>query len=477
MSNLARETTLYTIGNLLPKVGLFFLLPFYTSVLSTSEFGIVESLSSFRQVLVILLPLSLHRSIPRFFFEYQNNQEKQILLGTIFISTTIIGALILLISFMLPGLWGGIFKSISFYPYFALFLITIYLINFGEIPKNYYRLTHQPSKFVIIAIIEFILIQSGIVIFILYQRNGAISYFTGRLFGSAIFSFILIFISLKIIKLRFDFKKFKPIFLYSLPLIPGSLAGWGLTMSNRVFIERYFSMEEVGIFSLSFRIASVVLLLVGAFRLAYEPIFFEISNSKSLNFSEKINQLKNYNSFTVFAFLLLFFTIALFSKEVIIWFFPDKFYESYKLIPLLCLAYSIAQISGLFDLAMKQVKKTKYIMMNTIIGAGVSIGLNFLLIPIWGIYGAAIALIISFLTVMILLYFETKRFFYIPFLKANHFLVYFGFVTIVYVFNYYLALEVWLGFAIKLLLVGLIFLMFYLKNKNRIQNILIKEKT
>ena len=85
-------------------------------------------------------------------------------------------------------------------------------------------------------------------------------------------------IIIKHIKIKFKFAMLRDSLSFSLPIIPTLIAAWIIQQSDKIFIADYLSMEDVGIFSLSKRIAGLLTLVSGAFMLAYHPLYFEIAN-------------------------------------------------------------------------------------------------------------------------------------------------------------------------------------------------------
>ena len=98
-----------------------------------------------------------------------------------------------------------------------------------------------------------------------------------------------------------------------MPIIPGILSAWILNLSDRIFIERFFSTTEVGIYSLGYQISGLVLIFSVAFKKAYDPYFYKIANSRSLHFAKR--QLYNTNFIFVIVLLFATFVISFFAKE------------------------------------------------------------------------------------------------------------------------------------------------------------------
>ena len=200
--------------------------------------------------------------------------------------------------------------------------------------------------------------------------------------------YLLYSIRISSITIRRDY--LKSICLFSLPLIPTLIGAWVLSLSNRLFIERYLSLADVGIYSMAATIASLYLIFSDSIRKAYFPIYFELASSANQKLAKE--KLKNYNNLLILISFIFIFLICLFSREAVIFLLDPRFHESYKLIPFLGLAYAAAVIHTTVNLSILQEKKTSLTSSIYIASSVIHIIANICLIPTFGIYGAAYAL-------------------------------------------------------------------------------------
>ena len=411
--NLVKNTSFYTLGALLPKIGAFVFLPIYLKYLSPSDYGIVSSLHVLNAVLAVLFTLSLPRSLYRIYYDYKSQHERKVLLGTVFLSVLIVSSLSLIILFVLKDQVQKIYHSISFYPYFAYAILIVFVQVFHSIPTIFLQIKEKAGIFVSLSVAYFFLKSLLILWFIIKLNRGAVGYLEGELISAIVFLPIYYGFVYKNISLKWNFSIFKNIFFFSIPLIPSFLSAWILNLSDRIFIERYFNTAEVGIYSLGYQIAGLVLVFSLAFKKAYDPYFYKIANSEDTTVAKN----KLYSTNYVFIIILIFasFLISFFAREGVELFFSSQYYEAINIIPIISLSYLISQNSALLNVMMYQEKKTKVVMLITIGSAILNIILNYLLIPVIGVYGAAWATVISFLSVFIFSYFLAKKTFFIPY--------------------------------------------------------------
>ena len=467
-----KNTSIYTIGNILPKIAQFFLLPLFTRFLTPADYGIVNSLQVLISVLAIFFTLALERSIFRLFFDYKTDKQKKQFFGTIAISLFSISTFVLILLFLFNNVISQIYSSIDFYPYYVYAILIGYIHIFSLIPKIYFQVNEKATSFIIVSLLEFALIQGFMIWFVVFKGEGASGYLKGSLIASATLIPYFIYVVTKISLFRFDLKIFKDCISFSLPIIPSLMAAWVMNLSDRIFIEKYFNLHDVGIYSLGYKIGGLIIIFSQAFNKAYNPFYFRIANSLEPKIAK--TKLYSYNSIYLVIILLAGFIISFFAKDLIYLLFDEKYFEAYKIIPIICLAFVVGQSTGLLNLSIYQDKKTKVIMVLFLISAIVNIILNFIMVPIWGAYGAAYATLITYLFLLITEYQVSKKYYFIPFnwklilpTFSSIILIYFG-------FYYLIDFTPIINLTIKSIIIALILIIIYFKYSKKIIEIIRK---
>ncbi len=463
MNKIIKTTSFYTIGNILPQAAGFFLLPIYTRYLTPAEYGIVSSMQVLSTMLVVFFTMAIDRSIYRLYFDYKTDKDKKDYLGTITISLFFISVSVLVLLFIFRSFVGEIYKSINFYPFYVYAILTAFFSVFSIIPKIYFQMNEKAGKFVLLSILQFLLATGFVLWFIIKEKTGAVGMLEGRMLGNIILTPLFIFISYKTIKFTFKKQILKESLAFSLPMIPGLLMAWVLNLSDRIFIERYFNLHDVGIYSLGYKIAGLVLIFTSAFNLAYNPVFYRLANSEDQKMAKKT--LFKYNNIYIVVILLITFFIVLFSKEAIQLLLDPKYFEAYKIVPIIAFAYLVSQISGLFNLMIYQEKKVIQLVVIGFIGAVINVLLNFLLVPPLGTYGAGYATVLAFIVIFVLDWWYAKKCYYLTFnwrLIGSVFLLLFAIIILFYFMHF----NIYITLLIKVLacvVLGLLFLKKYYK--------------
>ena len=397
----------------MPQAIGFILLPIYSRYLSPSDYGIVSSMQVVSGILAVFLTLAINNSVYRLYFDYKTDNDKKDYLGTVSISIFFISLIIVALLFLFKDVVVQLFKEIAFYPYYVYAISTAYFTVYSLIPKIYLQINKKAGKFVLVSLLQFFLSTAMILYFVIVEDEGAEGMLKGTLLATIFMLPLYLYISYKAINLTFKSRIFKETLSFSLPMTPALLSAWILNLSDRIFIERHFNLHDVGIYSMGYKIGSLVLVFASAFSLAYNPIFYKLANSKDQELAKV--KLAKYNHLYVLILLILIFLISLFSREAIQLLLDPKYFEAHKIIPIIAFSCFVSQAAGLLNLSIYQDKKTVQ-MMYLIVGSAVSnIFLNFLLVPKFGAFGAAFATVLSFVLLFIVEYSYSKKCYFIPF--------------------------------------------------------------
>jgi O-antigen/teichoic acid export membrane protein len=202
------------------------------------------------------------------------------------------------------------------------------------------------------------------------------------------------------------------VFVFSLPLVPHSLAAWILELSDRAILERYVSLKDLGLYSLGYQFGSVILLLATAINFAWTPFFFKTVEREGKDANQRLAQLTTY--YTMFlCFVAL--AIGLFIKEIIQLMAAPAFHPAYQV------AYWIIGgqlLAGLYFIPANFLffkRATRVIPVVTISAGFANLGINLLLVPHYGIIAAAWSTFLSYGLMLALVWFFASRVYPFPY--------------------------------------------------------------
>ena len=175
-------------------------------------------------------------------------------------------------------------------------------------------------------------------------------------------------------------------------------------------------LNTVGLYSASYKIASIMLFLISGFRLGWEPFFLKLNNNKSLIIS-KISNFIILFLISVLLFSILFLKPFILNSYKIFNFsiIGENFWDSLSIIPIIMTGYLFLALYHLQMPAIFYYNKTAMLPLFRFLGALSNIILNLALIPFWGIYGAAIATTLSFIIMTTPMFINTNKLFKIQY--------------------------------------------------------------
>ena len=276
VKSLFKDSAIYTLGNIIPTAGSAFLLPFYLNYLTKEEFGVVSYIQVIQSFSYIFFSLAIDRAILRIYFDSKSTEFRKELLGTAFL-------LILIVSLLGAFFFSTIILFLSFYGktnvinrdliYLAVFMAALKALL--VVPRAYLQVAKRSGLFVGLSAFEFIIANLFVYYFIGVKSLGPSGMLWGLAFGSiAILPFGLSVI-LKNATLVLRKEKVLSLLGFSLPMVPTILSSIIIAMSDRLFLERYVSLADLGLYSIAYKISNISLLLFTGFNLAITPRYFE----------------------------------------------------------------------------------------------------------------------------------------------------------------------------------------------------------
>ncbi|MCD6385462.1 oligosaccharide flippase family protein, partial [Candidatus Sumerlaeota bacterium] len=412
MLNKLKETAfhglIYGVGQTLSQAVGFILIPLYTRYLSTEEYGVWALLSVTTSVLVAIFGMGLLSALFRSYYLYDTEEERRVVVSTTFY-TLLFSAAVLAIF----GLVGGsflsrvIFGKPDFAKYCMIICWTAGLILMEGIPFAVYRARLLSTRYIIFSIIFMIARITIIVYLVVVMKYGVWGIVLGNFLGSLISSTILTAtISGSIIGV-YSIIEAKRLLRFGLPLIIVGIGGIILNLSDRYFLRVFTTLDIVGIYNLGYQFGMIMLILfVQPFGLIWAPMLF--STAKEPYAKDYYSKMLTY-VLLVGAFLWL--GISMLSKDVIMIIAPPEYWSAYKVVPIVCFSYVLFALHEVLNVGIALAGRTEYNALATIIAAAFNLFLNTILIPAYGMMGAAYATILSFALLCTLRYFFARKFY------------------------------------------------------------------
>lgn len=465
LKSLFKNTIIYSLGRILPQAINFVLLPIYSEYLSPSQYGIIESMLVLSTILTIIFSFATERSMFRVYYDYKEEEDKKKFIGNTTILIAISATFFLGLTFILHTPISKIYSEIPFNPYFIYAILIAYTTAFSYITQTLFQVKENALAFFITSVIAFLIEILLTIYFVIITKEEAIGLLKAKLIANTLMFPLYLYIIKRSSIFQIDKSIIKNIFSFSLPMLPSLLTSWVMNMSNRVFIENYFTLQEVGIFSMASKLSSIASILLGALFTAYNPMFYRLASDKDQPIAK--NKIQQLNRLLVVAIFIVSFLVVFFSKEVV-FILNSRYQEAVMYIPTLVLANAITYLASIYGLMIYQNKKSGVMMYIYITGAIFSIIFNYILVPQFGAFGASWVNIIASLVILLLSIYYAKKNYYIP-LQYIYILLGLAISIIILCINNYVNISI--PFFIAKIILMILVVCFVLYKKRKLINI------
>lgn len=390
IKELVKNTFVFGIGLVGAKVVQFFLLPFFTNYLSTSEYGTIELIITLASLMVPIVTVQISDAVLRFGLSKQHSSKK------IFQNTIVL----LFFSSLFTILISTAFLFWSNVKNWAWYLCVIIIFQaFRTNLAIFAKVKDKNLMYSIDGIIYALIGAVSNIIAIKYLKLGIQGYLFSEiisLLGSLLFLFISCKYKQEINRFReVDFKLLKEMVKYSFPFIFNGISWWIANFSDRAVLTLFYPISFVGIYSVSAKIPAIITTALSMFTQAW--IMSSVREYEEGNRKHIFQSV--YNIYSSFLFICI--TVAiLVVKPFLSVYIGKEFFEAWQYVPLLLVGVAFLGISnyfsGIYVAAKKNIKEVR----TTIICASINIVLNFVLIPKFKIYGAVIATLVSYVCIV-----------------------------------------------------------------------------
>ena len=410
---LAGSSLVYAIGTFGVRAIGILLLPFYTRYLTPADYGVIGVASAVISIFLVLATLSLHASVTYLFFQAKGELERRRSIGAVWVGLALSAVSLTIASDWLGDRFGSaFFREVPFEPYLRLAIWIALLTSFSLIPLNLLQAMERPRSYVALILVGTV-VTTGLMIWqVVFREAGAQGYLRGMLLGGLFMLIPYLVVTLRNVRPNLDLQPLKFALVYGLPLIPHGLAAWLLELSDRVILERFVSLTDLGVYSLGYLLSSVIHLLGAAINNAWVPYMFrrladEGDSAKS-----------DLAVFTTYYFVLISWSalgLALLSKVALVLLATKAYFGAASIMPwviagMVMHAMYVIPVGFLF-----REKRTVPIAVASVSASLLNLGANLVLIPRYGIAAAAFATFLSYFVLLFLVWLSARRVSPIPY--------------------------------------------------------------
>lgn len=448
---LAGQTAIYGLLTIVARFINFLLLPIHTKYLSVSDYGVIGDLYAILAFLMVILSYGMETT----FFNFTRKKENiQSVFGT---SITLLH-ITSIVFIVLAVVFKEDIAAFIDYPDQSQFIIYMMIVlafdAMSAIPLAYFRRIEKIWKFTLIRV-------SGIIISVLlnvyliaicpwllnqhihgwfvdfYNANQLIDYVFIANCVSSVWVYLLVLPTIFNIKITFNRSLAKKILHYTWPLLFVGMAGIVNETMDRTMLRRMLpnGEYETGIYNAFYKLSIVITLMIQAFRMGAEPFFFAHLESE--------NKEKTYAiilKYFVYACISVFLITSLFAEPIArLLIRNDEFFNhptGLLIVPILLLANVFLGMHYNLSIWYKAEGKTKKGAWISVFGAAITLVINFIFIPIYGILASAWATLACYGGMTVINYYWGQKYFKVPYPMKRISLIIFSAVALVFGFMY-----------------------------------------
>jgi len=455
-----RDTFIYSLSNIAPKLVGVVLLPLFTAKLVINDFGNWDLIDNSIQILAEVVILGQASSIIFLNNSREFKEQKETTLFTLSTFVFTFCVILVLIAELFTSKYSSFFEHSQFkaeYIRLTAYIVLIRVMNNLFLAKV--RADEEAGYYSVISIIK-VLLMTGLTIYLVgYLNQGIAGILLAAISAELLITFILLFKIIPQLKFSFNTSILSSALKFGFPLLFSSLGFMLLNQSDRFIIKLLLGSKYVALYGLGYRVAGVLnMFLVLPFSLGLLPIAYKFyGQPDDTRFFSKLM------TYSTFIFVWGFVFLSLFSKEIVrIFALQSDFYSAYYIIPLILLSYVFSGMRLTASLGMLLTKNTKHIAWITISASALNIILNFIFIPIYGIMAAAVNTLFAFIIFYIITQKLSNKYYFINYENSKLFLMILTGCILSAAIYLLPSMNLFLQFAIKIVLVILFPVLLYL---------------
>ncbi len=428
LKKLAGQTAIYGLSSIVGRLLNYFLVPLYTRVFVPEEYGVVTELYTYVAFFLIIYTYGTETAYFRF---VQNKTNSLKVFSTAMWSLA--GT-----SFLLSGsliLFSQPIATFIDYPnhseYISWFGLILGMDALSTIPFAKLRQENKALKFVFIKLVNIAVNIAGNLFFLVmcpyliargldgslgtwYDPAIGVGYvFLSNLMASAV-ALVLLIPTFKDIRWEFDKSLWREMIVYALPLLVAGFAGMINEALDRIMLKYFLpagsnTLADIGIYGANYKLAIFMTLFIQTFRYAAEPFFF--SQAHRQDAQQTYARVMNY---FIIAGALIFLAVMVY-LDIIKDLLGSDYHEGVAIVPILLMANLCLGIYYNLSAWYKITGKTMYGAYIAIMGAGITIVLNIILIPRMGYMGSAWTTLACYAAMMVVSYIAGQKFYPVPY--------------------------------------------------------------
>jgi O-antigen/teichoic acid export membrane protein len=409
LRRLGRNSIVYGVGGLVSRILAVLLLPLYTHYLTPANYGAIETLVALTTVLVIVLRAGISSAFFRFYFDARTPDERVVVVRTSFWFTMTMATAGLVVGVVLAGPISHALNGMTPGLVRAAFVGLWAQMNYEQL-TSLFRVEERSVQFALASLANVLVTVAATIVLVAVWHKGAVGVLVGNFTGTLCVYLVLLSYRRYQLGLTFNRELFREMNRFGMPLVPSGLALWAINFVDRLFLNTISGAAETGRYSIGVRISSVNVFLFTAFRTAWPAFAYSIEDDDSAR--------RTYGfvlTYLLFICCWLTLLLGLLSPWIVHVLTTPHFYSGSRVVSILCFASTAYAAYTVMAIGIGRVRRTQFNWIITGAAAALNVGLNFALIPPWGMMGAAISTVAAYTLMFLLMTWNAQRVYPVPY--------------------------------------------------------------
>jgi O-antigen/teichoic acid export membrane protein len=410
IKQLASQSLIYGLGGIVSRILAVLLLPLYTRYLTPSDLGAVGVLTALSVVLVIIFRAGIPSAFFRFYFDSPERERRLMVLRTSFWFTMTMATLGLVVGVVFAAPIASAL-NVHGHPNLvrAAFVGIWAQMNYEQL-TSLFRLEQQPVRFLIASIVNILVTIGATIVLVVHFHEGALGVLVGNFIGTLVVYLGLLAYRRDQLALGFDRSLLRAMNRFGVPLVPTGLMLWVINFSDRFFVIRIWGRHEAGLYELGIRIASANVLLLTAFRTAWPAFAYSIEDDR---------EARRVYGFVLTYLIAVACWISLLLGLLAPWLVhvlaTPRFYAGSRVVA--PMSFAAAAFAGyiVVSIGVGRVRRTQFNWVVSGAAAIANVALNLILIPPYGMMGAAISTVVAYTMLFLGMTWRAQRLYPVPY--------------------------------------------------------------
>jgi O-antigen/teichoic acid export membrane protein len=392
LKRLAKHSVIYGLGGVVSRILAILLLPLYTAYLEPDDLGSVAIVVALSAVLVTILRGGISSAFFRFYFDSPDPAYRLRVVRTSFWFTMGSATLGLVAGVLLAGPIADVL-GLGEQPGIvrAAFVGIWAQMNYEQLTALF-RAEERSSAFVVASLTNIAITVAATVLLVVVFEQGALGVVVGNFLGTLTVYSLLLAYRREQLGIEFDRPLLREMQRFGVPLVPAALALIVINFSDRFFLAHLADLNEVGVYEMGMRVASAMVLLLTAFRMAWPAFAYSIEDD-----GEARRTYAFVLTYLVFIASWVALALGLLAPWIVEVLSSDSaFDEGARVVAILAFAKAAYAAYIVMAIGVGRARRTQFNWVITGAAAAVNIGLNLLLVPPYGMFGSAAATAAAF---------------------------------------------------------------------------------